>query len=95
MWLRKRNARSPESVYEMYADVLAHKAISAEVLLMTNKELLAFLDSDHKYSSIAAIELVRRANEYDQMLARYRAENERADLMLDDVYSLITVGEVS
>ena len=66
MWFRNRKAiRSAQDTLAMHADAAMHRAVSAEVLLMTTAELVEFVKTGEKYSSIAAIELVRRADQHN------------------------------
>lgn len=101
MWFRNRKAiRDVQDALSMHADAAMHRAVSAEVLLMTTAELVEFAKSGEKYSSIAAVELVRRADDHDKAVAAALASPaayEYNSLMLSDdsVYSLITIGEVS
>jgi hypothetical protein len=79
------DTRRVEQYFAEYADNANHRRVSAEVLLMSNRELISFLHSDNKYASIAAVELTRRFDAIDQT----------ASMFEEDLYSLIHVGEVS
>jgi len=80
-----QDTRRIEQYFAEYADAAHHRRVSAEVLMMSNRELMDFSKSDDKYAAIALIELTRRFDELDRT----------ASMFEEDLYSLIHIGEVS